>query len=116
MLEKAEGGIALAQDAGLLETADAPGELEGATVLGDDQAAGAEEWGGAEEAENAIVLILFGVGRVDEDEIEWGVCGLVAGGWVFEGAEGVVQWNVCAVLVVGGCWVVRVEVAGGDGD
>ncbi len=80
MLEKAEGGIALAQDAGLLETADASRKLEGATVLGDDQAAGAEEWGGAEEAENAIVLILFGVGRVDEDEIECGVGGLVAGG------------------------------------
>ena len=80
LLEEAEGGIALAQNAGLQEAADAPRKLEGATVFGDDQAASAEEWGRAEEAEDAIVLILFGIGRVDEDEIEWGVSGLVAGG------------------------------------
>ena len=89
VLEKAEGGVALAEDAGLQEAADALGEIERAAMFGDYEAALAEEWGGAKEAEDASVLIFFGVGRVDENEIEWRVRGLVAGGDLLEGAEGV---------------------------
>lgn len=89
VLEEAEGGVALAEDASLHEAADALGELEGAAVLGDDEAALAEKWGGAEEAEDAVVLRFFGVGRVDEDEIEWGVGRFVLVGDFLEGAEGV---------------------------
>jgi len=89
VLEEAEGGVALAEDAGLQETADALGEIERAAMFGDHEAALAEEWGGAQETEYTVVLIFFCVGRVDEDEIEWGVGGLVAGGDFFEGAESI---------------------------
>ena len=98
MLEKAEGGVALAENAGLQEAADALGQIEGAAMLGDDEAAGAEKRGGAEEAEDTVVLIFFGVGRVDEDEIEGDVGGLVAGGEFFEGAEGVEGENLRSIL------------------
>jgi len=89
VLEEAEGGVALAEEAGLQQAADAVGQIESAAMLGDYEAALAEEWGGAEETEDAVVLIFFRVGRIDEDEIEWGVGGLVAGGDFFESAEGV---------------------------
>ncbi len=89
VLEEAEGGVALAEDAGLQEAADALGQIERAAMLGDYEAALTERWGGAEEAEDTVVLIFFRVGRIDEDEIERGVGGLVAGGEFFERAEGV---------------------------
>ena len=89
VLEEAEGGVALAEDASLEKAADALGEIESAAVLGDDEAALAEKWGGAEEVEDAVVLRFFGVGRVDEDEIEWGVGRFVLVGDFLEGAEGV---------------------------
>jgi hypothetical protein len=89
VLEEAEGGVALAEDAGLQEAADALRQIESAAVLDDDEAALAEKRGGAQETEDTVVLIFFGVGRVDEDEIEWGIGGLVAGGDFFESAEGV---------------------------
>jgi len=89
VLEKAEGGVALPEDARLQEAADALGKIESAAVLGDDEAALAEEWGGAEEAEDAVVLFFFGVGRIDEDEIERGVGGFVAGSEFFEAAQGI---------------------------
>ena len=87
VLEEAEGGVALAEDAGLQEASDALGQIERAAMLGDDEAALAEKWGRAEEAERAVVLIFFGVGGIDENEIERGVGGLVAGSEFFEGAE-----------------------------
>ena len=65
------------------------GQLEGAAMLDDYEAALAKKWGRAEKAEDAVVLIFFGVGRIDEDEIERGVGGLVAGREFFERAEGV---------------------------
>src|SRR6266481_3374443 len=86
VLEKAEGGVALAKDARLKEAADSMGQLEGAAVLSDDEAALAEKCGGAEDA---VVLRFFGVGRVDEDEIEWGVSRPVLVGDFLESAEGV---------------------------
>jgi hypothetical protein len=89
VFEEAEGGVALAEDASLEKAADAVGELESAAVLGDYEAALTEKWGGAEEAEDAVVLRFFGVGRVDEDEIEWGVGRFVLVGDFLEGAEGV---------------------------
>jgi hypothetical protein len=89
VFEEAEGGVALAEDARLEQAADSMGQLEGAAMFDDYEAALAEKWGGAEEAEGAVVLILFGVGRVDENEIEWRVRGLVAGGEFLERAEGV---------------------------
>jgi hypothetical protein len=89
MLEEAEGGIALAEDARLEQAADALGEIEGAAMLGDDQAALTEKWGGAEETEDAVVLIFFGVRRVDKGEVKRGVGGFAAGGEFFEGAEGI---------------------------
>ena len=89
VLEEAEGGVALAEDASLQESADAVGELEGAAVLSNDEAALAKKWGEAEEAEDAVVLRFFGIGRVDEDEIEWGVGRFVLVGDFLEGAEGV---------------------------
>ncbi len=89
VLEETEDGVALPEDACLQEAADALGKIESAAMLGDYEAALTEEWGGAEEAEGAVVLVLFGVGRVDEDEIEGGVGGFVAGGEFFEGAQGV---------------------------
>ena len=97
VLEEAEGGVALAEDAGLQKAADALGQLEGAAMLGDHQAALAEEWGSAEKAEDAVVLIFFRVGRIDEDEIEGGVGGLVAGGDFFQAAEGVEGKDLRAV-------------------
>ena len=97
MLEEAEGGIALAEDAGLVETTEALRELVRAAMLGDDQAALAKKWGGAEESEDALVLIFFGVRRVDESEIEGGVGGLVACGEFLEGAEGVQREDVHSV-------------------
>jgi len=89
VLEEAEGGVALAEDAGLQEASDALRQIERAAMLGDYEAALAEEWGGTEEAEDAVVLVFFGVGRIDENEIERWVRGFVAGGDFFEGAEGV---------------------------
>jgi hypothetical protein len=80
LLEEAEGGVALAEEAGLQEAADALGQIESAAVLGDYEAALTEKWRGAEEAEDAVVLIFFGVGGIDENETEWSVGGLVAGG------------------------------------
>ncbi len=97
VLEEAEGGVALAEDARLEEAADLMGQLEGAAMLDDDEAALAEKWGGAEEAEDAVVLIFFGVGRVDENEIEWWVRGLVAGGEFLESAQGVEGKDLCSV-------------------
>jgi len=97
VLEEAEGGIALAEDACLQETANALGQIERTTVFSDYEGTLAEKWGGAEEAEDAVVLIFFGVGRVDEREIEGGVGGLVAGREFFEGAEGVEGEDVRSV-------------------
>ena len=97
VLEEAEGGVALAEDASLEKAADALGEIECAAVLGDDETALAKKRGRAEEAEDAVVLRFFRVGRVDEDEIEWGVGGLVAGGDFFESAEGVERKDLCSV-------------------
>ncbi len=71
------------------EAAEALGQIERAAMLDDYEAALAEKWGGAEEAEDAVVLNLFGVGGIDKDKIEWRVRGLVAGGEFLEGAEGV---------------------------
>src|SRR5882762_1810894 len=70
------------------------GQLEGAAMLDDDEAALAEKWG---EAEDAVVLVFFGVGRVDENEIEWWVRGLVAGGEFLESAQGVEGKDLCSV-------------------
>ena len=98
MLEEAEGGVALAEDASLQEAADALGEIESAAVLGDDEAALAEKWGGAEEAEDAVVLRFFGVGRVDEHEIEWGVSRFVLVGDFLEGAEGDEVWSLLLLM------------------
>ena len=89
VLEEAEGGVALAEEAGLQEAADTLRQIESAAVLGDYEAALAEKWRGAEEAEDAVVLIFFGVGGIDEDETEWSVGGLVAGGDFLERPEGV---------------------------
>lgn len=89
VLEKAEGSIALAEDARLQQAAETLGELEGAAVLGDYDAAETEKGRVAEEAEDAIVFLFFGVRRVDEDEIEGRVGGLVAGSEFFEGAESI---------------------------
>ena len=55
MLEKAEGGVALAEDAGLQQAAETLRELERAAVFGDYDAAEAEKGSAAEEAEDAIV-------------------------------------------------------------
>ena len=98
MLKETEGGVALAENAGLQKASDAMGEFVSAPVLGNNQAALAEERSGAEEAEDAVVLIFLGVGRIDKNEIEWGVGGLVAGGEFFEGAEGVEGENLRSVL------------------
>jgi hypothetical protein len=113
MLEEAEGGVALAEDASLQEAADAVGELEGAAVLGDDEAALAEEWGGAKEAEDAVVLRFFGVGRVDEDEIEWGVGRPVLVGDFLESAEGVEGEDLRAAGDREGCEVATDQDSGG---
>lgn len=92
VLEEAEGGVALAEDAGLQQAAETLGELKGAAVLGDYDAAETEKGSAAEEAEDTIVLRFFAVGRIDEGEIEGSVGRLVAGGELFEGAEGV-EWE-----------------------
>ena len=89
MLEKAENGVSLAEDSRLQQTAEMLRQLEGAAVLGDYDAAETEKGRVAEEAEDAIVLLFFGVRRIDEGEIEWRVGGLVAGGEFFEGAESI---------------------------
>lgn len=89
VLEKAEGGVALAEEASVQEAADALREFEGAAMLGDDEAALGEKWGGTQESEDAGVLIFLGVGRIDENEIERRVDGFVAGAELFESAEGV---------------------------
>ena len=65
----------MAEDAGLQEAADALWELEGAAMLGDDQAAGGGEWRGAEKAEGRVVLLFFGVGRSEGNERGCGVGG-----------------------------------------
>lgn len=97
VLEEAEGGIALSENPRLQETSEALGELVSSPVLGDYQAALAEKWGGAEEAEDAVVLIFFGVRRVDEREIEWGIRGLVACRDFFECTKSVERENLRAV-------------------
>ena len=89
VLEEAENGVALAKDSRLQQTAEALGELEGAAVLSDYDAAEAEKGSVAQKAEDTIVLLFFGVGRIDESEIEGRIGGLVASGEFFEGAEGV---------------------------
>ena len=113
VLEEAEGGVALAEDASLQEAADALGEIEGAAVLGDDEAALAEKWGGAEEAEDAVVLRFFGVGRVYESEIEWGVGRFVLVGDFLEGAEGVEGEDLRAAGDCEGCEVATNQDCGG---
>src|SRR5260370_519137 len=83
VLEEAEGGVALAEDAGLQEAADALGQIERAAVLDDYEAALAEERGGAGKTQDPIGLILFCVGGVGKGEIEWrggGVGSVWAGG------------------------------------
>jgi len=113
VLEEAEGGVALAEDASLEKAADALGEIESAAVLDDYEAALAEKWGGAEEAEDAVVLRFFGVGRVDEDEIEWWVRGLVAGSEFFEGAKSVQRKNLRPAGDGEGCEVATNQDCGG---
>jgi hypothetical protein len=113
VLEEAEGGVALAEDASLQEAADAVGELEGAAVLGDDEAALAKKWGRAEEAEDAVVLRFFGVGRVYESEIEWGVGRFVLVGDFLEGAEGVEGEDLRAAGDCEGCEVATNQDSGG---
>src|SRR5260370_24291605 len=88
VLEQAEGGVALAEEACLQEAAEALGQIERAAMLDDYEAALAEKWGGAEEAEDAVVLNLFGVGGIDKDKIEWRGRGVVAGGGVVYGGGG----------------------------
>jgi hypothetical protein len=97
VLEKAERGVALAEDASLHKAADALGQLISAAMLRNHEAALGEEGGGAEKTEDAVVLIFFGVGRVDENEIEWGIGGFVAGGDFFEGAQSVEREDLRAV-------------------
>src|SRR5947209_4241490 len=113
VLEEAEGGVALAEDASLQESANAVGELEGAAVLSNDEAALAKKWGGAEEAEDAVVLRFFGIGRVDEDEIEWGVGRFVLVGDFLEGAEGVEGEDLRAAGDCEGCEVATNQDSGG---
>jgi hypothetical protein len=113
VLEEAEGGVALAEDAGLQEAADALGQIESAAMLGDYEAALAEKWGGAEEAEDAVVLRFFGVGRVEEDEIEWGVGRFVLVGDFLEGAEGVEGEDLRAGSDCEGCEVATDQASGG---
>ena len=114
VLEEAEGGVALAEDASLEKAADALGEIESAAVLGDDEAALAEKWGGAEEVEDAVVLRFFGVGRVDEHEIEWGVSRFVLVGDFLEGAEGVEGEDLRAAGDCEGCEVATNQDSGGS--
>src|ERR1700682_6172410 len=89
MLEKAESGVALTEDSRLQQAAETLRELDGAAMFGDYDAAEDEKGSVAEEAEDAIVLHFFGVGRIDESEIEGSVGRLVPSGEFFEGAEGV---------------------------
>jgi len=89
VLEKAESGVALTEDSRLQQAAETLRELEGAAVFGDNDAAETEKGSVAEEAEDAIVLRFFGIGRIDESEIEGSVGRLVASGEFFERAEGV---------------------------
>ena len=113
VLEEAQGAVALAEDASLQESADATRELEGAAVLGDDEAALAKKWGRAEEAEDAVVLRFFGVGRVYESEIEWGVGRFVLVGDFLEGAEGVEGEDLRAAGDCEGCEVATNQDSGG---
>jgi hypothetical protein len=82
----------------LHQAAEPLGECERAAVLRDYDAAEAKKGSIAEEAEDTIVLLFFGVGRVDEDEIEVSVRRLVAGGEFFERAESVERKDLSFVL------------------
>ena len=58
-------------------------------MLEDDEGVGSEEIGGGEEFECAGVIDVSGVGRIDENEIEWRSGRSVARGEFLEGGEGV---------------------------
>ena len=56
-------------------------------MLEDDEGVGSEEIGGGEKFECAGVIDVSGVGRVDENEIEWRSGRRVAGGEFLQGGE-----------------------------
>ncbi len=65
------------------------GELEFVVMLEDDEGVVGQEIGGGEEFEGAGIVDVSGVGRIDEDEIEWRSGRSVARGEFLEGGEGV---------------------------
>lgn len=73
MAEEGERGIALFQEAGTRETARGFGEMEFVVMLEDDEGVWGQETGGVggEESEDAVVVGVVGVRRIDEDEIDW---------------------------------------------
>ena len=71
-----------------MEVFDLIGEREGFAVFGDDYGARAEEFGGAQVAEDSEIVFRGGIGWVEEDVVEGGLTG-VAGGQGLQAAEGV---------------------------
>ena len=77
-----------------MERTEVFGENEFAVVLSDDGDVRSEKGSGAEKIEHAGIFFGGGVGRIDEDEIDWRIAAFVASGEFFETAEGVQGENI----------------------
>ena len=85
--EEGERGVALLEDAGAAEAVELFGELEFVVMLEDDEGVVGQEIGGGEKFEGAGVIDVGGVGRIDENEIEWRSGRSVARGEFLQGGE-----------------------------
>src|SRR5438270_955808 len=114
VLEKAERGVALPKNSSLQEAADSLRQLMSAAMLGNDQTALAQKWSRTEKTQDAVVLIFFGVGWIDVDEIEWRIGRLVTGCDFFQGAESV-QWEHLSAIGDGERFEIAADQDGGCG-
>src|SRR5256885_5992919 len=76
VLIERQSSVALAKEAALQKSAETLRQGQSMAVLGDDQAAGNEKRGRAEERKDTLVLLGFCVGRIEEHKIERRIDGM----------------------------------------
>jgi hypothetical protein len=94
--EKGETGVALMKHANTLQLTECFRRIESAAVLGDDESARREKRSRAKKGEDAAVLVVVGVRRVEENDVEWSGSGNVFRGEALQAPQRIALENSCA--------------------
>jgi len=94
--EERETRVSLTKDTGAFEITQRLRKIEGAAVLGDNEAAWCKKRGGAKEGKYATVFVGGSVRGIEENNVEGNACGSVLRSEALQGPQGVELENSCA--------------------